>query len=93
MTSLSLLRKADATDELLVLWNTPGQWASILLEWTERTGQLGSILTLFEIQNVSGEPFQGINEQILKIAVDVLVKRGRAVALKEDGDVVGVKIQ
>lgn len=77
----------------LVFWTSPDQWASIILEWIERTGQTGSILTLFEIQSVKDEPFEGINEEILKLALDVLNKRGRASIMRDEGAVVGVKIQ
>ena len=32
-----------------IYWRTPEEWAGVLMDWIERTGQRGSVLTLYEI--------------------------------------------
>ncbi|ODQ80617.1 hypothetical protein BABINDRAFT_125426 [Babjeviella inositovora NRRL Y-12698] len=97
-TSLSRsLKKATPQDQsIIVYWRKPEDWATMLLEWVEKTGQLGGILTLYELQaseSVKSQPFYKINSTVLVRALDVLVKMGRAQVLKEEGGKIsGVKI-
>ncbi|CCH42087.1 Vacuolar protein-sorting-associated protein 25 [Wickerhamomyces ciferrii] len=74
----------------------PEDWASMILEWIESTGQNGTVLTMYEISQGDlslNKEFHGIHPVILETALNVLVKRSRAQLLKdEDGKIAGVKI-
>lgn len=93
---VSLVNKKDSS-RFFVHWNRPEDWAAMVLEWVESTGQSGSVLTLYEIANGElslRQEFHGIHPQVLELALAVLVKRGRAQLIKdEDGRVAGVKVQ
>ncbi|KAH3675995.1 hypothetical protein WICMUC_002291 [Wickerhamomyces mucosus] len=84
-------------NSIYINWNRSEDWASMLLEWVEKTGQTGTVLTLYEIANGDGsigQEFHGIHPKILENALEVLVKRGRAQVLKDElNRVAGVKIQ
>lgn len=46
-------KKASAPDEeggrCWIYWRRPEEWSAVLEEWVERTGQKGTVLTLYEI--------------------------------------------
>lgn len=88
--------KSNST-QYYVNWNRPDDWAAMVLEWIESTGQAGTVLTLYEIANGDlslKQEFHGIHPRILEMAIKVLVKRGRAQILRdEDGRIGGVKVQ
>lgn len=91
----SYLHKGDSTT-IVVNWYRPEDWASMILEWCEETGQLGSVLTMYEISNGDisiGAEFHGIHPVVLEKALNVLVKRGRAGLIKDGGKIQGVKIE
>lgn len=83
------------TGSVIVYWKKPQEWAQLIVEWVETTGQQGLILTLFELRSldaVRGQPWFRIHPVVLHKALAVLVKQGRAQMLTEDGEVTGVKI-
>ncbi|KAK9473947.1 ESCRT-II complex subunit-domain-containing protein [Dipodascopsis tothii] len=78
-----------------VYWKRPEEWANLIAQWVDSTGQKDSILTLYEIADgdlsVSQE-FRGIDPTVLRKALDVLIKRGQAQIMKSfDGEEAGVK--
>lgn len=89
-------KKHDAG--ILIYWRTPAEWAKLLLEYVDRTGQLGTILTVYELTQLeelaASEPLKDLDEKLFAKAVEVLVKQGRAQVLRgEDGLAIGgVKI-
>lgn len=42
-----------------IFWRTPEEWAGVLMDWIERTGQKGSVLTLYEIAEGEGSLSEG----------------------------------
>ena len=42
-----------------IFWRTPEEWAGVLMDWIERTGQKGSVLTLYEIAEGEGSLAEG----------------------------------
>ncbi len=64
-----------------VFWKRPEEWADVVAEWVEATGQKNMVLTLYEL--VSGEmsvgqDFHGMDAELLRRSLNVLVKRGKA---------------
>jgi ESCRT-II complex subunit VPS25 len=88
-------KKAKAGEEggrAWIYWRRPEEWAQVLEEWVDRTGQKGVVLTLYEI--VEGdqsrrEEFWGMDFELLKMSLGICVKRGRAQIFGSEGE--GVK--
>lgn len=77
-----------------VYWRRPEEWAALLEEWVERTGQKGVVLTLYEIVEGEGsarEEFAGMDMELLRASLGVCVKRGRAQVFSNGGEGEGVK--
>ncbi|ORY15556.1 ESCRT-II complex subunit-domain-containing protein, partial [Clohesyomyces aquaticus] len=78
--------KATAAEEeeggkCYIYFRRPEEWASLLEEWVERTGQKGTVLTLYEITESDAtrkEEFWGMDEDLLRKSLGVCVKRGKA---------------
>jgi len=67
------------TRSVLLYWRLPEEWAEVLHDWASSTGQLNTILTLYEIVEppVPSE-LSGIPMVLLKKAVSVLTRTHRA---------------
>lgn len=103
LSQLTLQGNAEWTDKdkssLYVLWYTRNEWANIVLEYAENTGQQGNVLTIYELLNgdlTLSQEFHQMNEVLFVSILQLLVKKGRAQLLSEDVDgknqTVGVKI-
>lgn len=90
-TSATSKKKGDdggETGKCWIYWRRPEEWASVLEEWVERTGQKGTVLTLYEITESDAtkrEEFWGMDDELLKRSLGVCVKRGRAQVFGESG--------
>lgn len=88
-------KKRDAG--ILLFWRTPAEWAALIREHVESTGQLGTVLTVYELTKLEEtDPLlRNIDYNLFVRAIDVLMKQGKAQVLKaEDGSsqIGGVKI-
>ncbi|KAF7716949.1 Vacuolar protein sorting 25 [Penicillium ucsense] len=77
-----------------IWWRRPEEWADVLVDWIDATGQRGVVLTVFEL--VQGEAtvsqeFHGMDHDVMMKALNVLVKRGKASVFGNEGEE-GVKI-
>jgi ESCRT-II complex subunit VPS25 len=96
---ISTNRKGKAGEEgeggkAWIYWRRPEEWAAVLEEWVERTGQRGTVLTLYEIAEGDAskrEEFAGIDAELLQRSLGVCVKRGRAQVFGSGGEGEGVK--
>lgn len=76
-------------------WKRPEEWASTIYDWINETGQTGSIMTFYELTQgdmAHTTEFHELPEPILRKALDVLARQGKAQVFQgagEDGD--GVK--
>ncbi|KAF4768744.1 hypothetical protein HAV15_002914 [Penicillium sp. str.  len=64
-----------------IWWRRPEEWADVLVEWVESTGQRGSVLTVYELIHGEGamsQEFHGMDTDVMLRSLNVLVKRGRA---------------
>lgn len=78
----------EGDGKVWVYWRRPEEWAQVLEEWVERTGQRGSVITLYEIQESDAtrrEEFWGMDGELLRRSVGVCVKRGRAQVFGQEG--------
>ncbi|RPB00046.1 winged helix DNA-binding domain-containing protein [Choiromyces venosus 120613-1] len=65
----------------IVYWKKPEEWANVIYEWIDNTGQKGSVLTLYEISEgdlTRNQEFHTIDPYVLRKALDVLVRRSLA---------------
>lgn len=81
---------------IFIYWQTPAEWAKLLYDYVDRTGQLGTVLTVYELTQLDdlaqSEPLKDIDSNLFEKVVDVLVKQGKAQVLRADGGIEGVKI-
>ncbi|OBA17356.1 uncharacterized protein OGAPODRAFT_11717 [Ogataea polymorpha] len=80
---------------IIVYWHTLEEWANIIFEWIDLTGQSNTVLTLYELRKgdlAKTQEFYGMNPTVLIKVLNVLVKTDRAQILKDDnGKIAGVK--
>lgn len=64
-----------------IYWRRPEEWAAALEEWVDRTGQKGTVLTLYEIVEGDAsrkEEFASMDEDLLRKSLAICVRRGKA---------------
>jgi len=85
---LAVYEPAKQTRVALLYWRLPEEWAEVLYEWVTNTGQLNTILTFYEISDPPvPSALSGIPESLLRSAIAVLTKSGRAQLISiSDGD-------
>ncbi|GAA6052328.1 hypothetical protein JCM3770_007254 [Rhodotorula araucariae] len=77
-------------------WRRPEEWASVIYDWVKETGQAGTVMTFYELTDggdlAHSTEFYRLPDAILRKALDVLARQGKAQVLQgvgEQGD--GVK--
>lgn len=80
---------------VLVYRRQPQELAAALTQWARSTGHESAVLTFYELSE--GElpgltEFAGADKMLLTRVAEALAKRGEAVAMKEDGECVGLKL-
>lgn len=61
-----------------MLWKKPEELAGDLLAWAEREGFKGQVCTLYELSNgedVTGQSFEGADEELVRRALKILEER------------------
>ncbi|KAF7588146.1 hypothetical protein BBP40_006113, partial [Aspergillus hancockii] len=71
-----------------VWWRRPEEWAGVLGDWIENTGQKNVVLTVYEL--VEGEvtmsqEWHGMDVDVMMKTLHVLVKRGKAQIFGDEG--------
>lgn len=84
---------------ILVYWRTPTEWANIIYSYVERSGQLGTVLTLYELTKLEDatipNDLRNLEYSLLvRVLAKMLVKQRRAQILtnEENNQIAGVKI-
>lgn len=84
---------------ILVFWRTAEEWARMLYTHIDKTGRLGSVLTVYELtlpdELSVDEEFRNLDYNMLVRVVQVLVKQNKAQVLRAEdglGKLEGVKI-
>jgi len=65
----------------IVWWRKPEEWANMIYDWIDSTGQKNTVLTLHEISEgdlTVLQEFHGMDPYCLRKSLDVLTKRGVA---------------
>lgn len=79
----------------LIYWKTLDEWADIMINWVEETGQRNSVLTYYELvegNTLINTELYKIDPIILKKAINILVKKDMAQVLRSTNeDEFGVK--
>lgn len=81
-------KERQTQQEAWIWYRLPSQWANLIATWVEETGQRNTVLTfyeLFEGEVTMREEFHGLPGEMARVAVGVLVKRGRAVVFGGTG--------
>ena len=76
-----------------VFWRSLAEWADMIYGWVDETGQKGSVLTVYELREgeaVGAKEWVGMEEEMLRKVLGVLVKKGRAQVFGQDEEA-GVK--
>ncbi|CAG8083712.1 unnamed protein product [Penicillium olsonii] len=71
-----------------IWWKRPEEWADVLVEWVEGTGQRGSVLTVYELIQgdvTMSQEFHGMDTDVMLRSLNVLVKRGKAQIFGAEG--------
>ena len=76
-----------------IYWRRPEEWADLVYAGVDGTGQRGSVLTVYELregEETDKQEWTGMEEEMFRRCLEVLVKRGKAQIFgTEDG--AGVK--
>ena len=67
-----------------VYWRTPTEWGDVLYAWIKETGQIRSVLTLYELEHSPFALRTHMPLVMLKQALDTLVARRRAQMFSSD---------
>lgn len=81
-------KDAEEGGKAWIYWRRPEEWAAMLEEWVDRTGQKGTVLTLYEITESDAtrrEEFWGMDGELLVKSLAVCVKRGKAQVFGGEG--------
>ncbi|ORY85701.1 ESCRT-II complex subunit-domain-containing protein, partial [Protomyces lactucae-debilis] len=91
----SAIYTSKAKTGAYIYWRRPEEWAARLQKYIEDTGQTGSVLTVYELtqeDRVADQDFYQLDPAILRSAIQVLAKKGKAQMMKgSDGEEVGIK--
>ncbi|KAJ5544912.1 hypothetical protein N7535_006702 [Penicillium sp. DV-2018c] len=72
-----------------IWWRRPEEWADVVAEWVEGTGQRGSVLTVYELIHgdaAMSQEFHGMDTDVMLRSLNVLVKRGKAQIFGAEGE-------
>jgi len=70
-------------------WKSPNQWAQLLYAHAVEKGLTNSVCTFYELtsgDDAAGKDFFGLDETVLKKAITVLEKQGKAALISFDGN-------
>ncbi|KAI9829840.1 MAG: hypothetical protein M1826_005417 [Phylliscum demangeonii] len=73
--------RAEAANVWWVWWRPVEEWARLVEEWVEATGQRNTVLTLYELtegEGTRGTELHGLHPDVLLKALAVLARKGKA---------------
>lgn len=74
--------------KFLIHWKSIGQWANLLYDYASQNGLTNTVCTFYELtqsDQAVGTELYGLDEAVLKKAVQDLEKRGKAILISIDG--------
>ncbi|KAJ3221667.1 Peptidyl-prolyl cis-trans isomerase NIMA-interacting protein 1 [Clydaea vesicula] len=83
LVKLGLAEYEDNRDKeiIFIYWKKPNEWADLIYKWVFDNGLVNTICTVFELihgENTEGEEFHNLDERIMKKALNILNKNGKA---------------
>lgn len=79
---------AKARNRCYIFWRHPEEWADIVFQWVKRNGLDDTVCTLYEIianDAIQDAQLVGLDTYVLKKAIQVLERRGKAKLFIDDG--------
>ncbi|KAI9367934.1 ESCRT-II complex subunit-domain-containing protein [Aspergillus egyptiacus] len=71
-----------------IWWRRPEEWAAIISEWVENTGQKNVVLTVYELiegEATISQEWHGMDTDVMLRSLNVLVKQGKAQVFGSEG--------
>ncbi|GAB7325375.1 hypothetical protein MBLNU13_g09413t1 [Cladosporium sp. NU13] len=84
---ISSASRGERSASCWVFWRSLAEWADMIYGWVDETGQKGSVLTVYELREgeaVGAKEWVGMEEEMLRKVLGVLVKKGRAQVFGQD---------
>ena len=69
-------------------WRSPEEWARAIYDWVDETGQVGSVLTFWELlegEATVGRGFHGLPVEMARVCLKQWERRGKVVIVGEGG--------
>lgn len=70
----------DAQTTCRIFWRTPSELASDIYEWAKQSGNLNTVLTVYELhsgEDNQGQSFEGLEEELIRRALHILEGEGK----------------
>ncbi|KKK20613.1 hypothetical protein P175DRAFT_0511773 [Aspergillus ochraceoroseus IBT 24754] len=71
-----------------IWWKRPEEWAGIMVDWVESTGQKNIVLTVYELlegEATTSQEWHGMDVDVMLRSLNVLVKQGKAQVFGSEG--------
>ncbi|OJJ05699.1 hypothetical protein ASPVEDRAFT_138473 [Aspergillus versicolor CBS 583.65] len=71
-----------------IWWKRPEEWAGIIADWVENTGQKNVVLTVYELiqgEATISQEWHGMDIEAMMRSLNVLVKQGKAQVFGSEG--------
>ncbi|PLB42506.1 ESCRT-II subunit protein VPS25 [Aspergillus candidus] len=81
---------ADGASKTLawIWWRRPEEWAGIVEDWVENTGQKNMVLTVYELlegEATMSQEWHGMDPDVMLRSLNVIAKRGKAQVFGSEG--------
>ncbi|KAL2865489.1 ESCRT-II subunit protein VPS25 [Aspergillus lucknowensis] len=71
-----------------IWWRRPEEWAGVIAEWVENTGQKNVVLTVYELLEgdaTISQEWHGMDPEVMFKSLNILVKQGKAQVFGSEG--------
>ncbi|KAL4874344.1 ESCRT-II complex subunit-domain-containing protein [Aspergillus karnatakaensis] len=71
-----------------IWWKRPEEWAGIIADWVESTGQKNVVLTVYELlegEATASQEWHGMDTDVMMRSLNILVKQGKAQVFGSEG--------
>ncbi|KAL4920237.1 ESCRT-II complex subunit-domain-containing protein [Aspergillus aurantiobrunneus] len=71
-----------------IWWRRPEEWAGVIGDWVESTGQKNMVLTVYELiegEATISQEWHGMDPEVMLRSLNVLVKQGKAQVFGSEG--------
>ncbi|KAL3464756.1 ESCRT-II complex, vps25 subunit [Aspergillus heterothallicus] len=71
-----------------IWWKRPEEWAGVIADWVDYTGQKNVVLTVYELlegEATASQEWHGMDAEVMFKSLNVLVKQGKAQVFGSEG--------